>query len=71
MNEKYSLAKFSASDTKEHEGITYKAVRQEREERCKGCAFHKRGEPCKSPRGWLCVDVIEGKPNDLIFKIVE
>lgn len=36
MNEKYSLAKFSAGDAKEHEGITYKAVRQEREERCKG-----------------------------------
>lgn len=30
MNEKFELTKFSAGDTKEHEGITYKAVRQER-----------------------------------------
>lgn len=71
MNEKFELTKFSAGDTKEHEGVTYKAVRQEQDEMCKGRAFHKRGEPCKSPRGWLCVEVIEGEPNDLIFKIVE
>lgn len=71
MNEKYSLTKFTAGDTKGHEGVTYKAVHQEQGEICRGCAFHKRGEPCKSPRGWLCVEVIEGEPNDLIFKIVE
>lgn len=71
MNGKYGLTKFTAGDTKEHGGITYKAVYQERGELCKGCAFHKRGESCKSPRGWLCVEVIEGEPNDLIFKIVE
>lgn len=71
MNEKYGLTKFTAGDTKEHEGITYKAVRQEQGEICRGCAFHKRGEPCKSPRGWLCVEVIEGEPNDLIFKTIK
>lgn len=70
MKRKYELTKFSAGDTKEHEGVTYKAVRQE-SEMCEGCAFFNRGEPCKSPRGWLCVEVIEGEPNDLIFKIVE
>lgn len=70
MNEKFGLTEFSAGDTKEHEGVTYNAVRRE-SEMCEGCAFYKRGEPCKSPRGWLCVEVIEGEPNGLIFKIVE
>lgn len=70
MNEKFELTKFSAGDTKEHEGVTYKAVRQERE-RCEGCTFRKYGEPCKSPRGWLCVEIIEGEPNNLIFKEVK
>lgn len=51
MNEKFELTKFSAGDTKEHEGVTYKAVRQEAERWCGGCAFYKRGEPCKSPKG--------------------
>lgn len=36
MNEKYSLTRFSAGDTKEHEGVTYKAVHQERGEFCRG-----------------------------------
>lgn len=36
MNEKFELTKFSAGDTKEHEGVTYKAVRQEQDEICKG-----------------------------------
>lgn len=71
MNEKYRLTKFSAGDTKEHEGITYKAVYQERRGLCKGCAFYKRGEPCKGPRGWLCVEIGKGEDKDLIFKIVE
>lgn len=70
MNEKYGLTKFSAGDTKEHNGISYKAVYQERGELCKGCAFHKRGEPCKSPEDWLCVETTEEEPNDLIFKAV-
>ena len=51
MNEKLELTKFSAGDTKEHEGVTYKAVRQEQGELCEGCAFHKRGEPCKALEG--------------------
>lgn len=70
MNEKFELTKFSAGDTKEREGVTYKEVRWE-SEMCEGCAFYKRGEPCKIPRGWLRVEIIEGESNDLIFKIVE
>lgn len=65
MKRKYELTRFREGDTQEHEGVTYKAVHQEKE-RCEGCAFHKRGEPCKSPRGWLCVEV--GNMNNLIFK---
>lgn len=68
MNEKFGLTKFSAGDTKETEGVTYEAVRQE-SEMCEGCAFYKRGEPCKSPRGWLCVEI--GTEKNLIFKKVE
>ena len=36
MNEKNGLTKFTAGDTKEHGGITYRAVYQERGELCKG-----------------------------------
>lgn len=71
MNGKYGLTKFSAGDTKEHNGITYRAVYQEPGELCKGCAFHKRGEPCKGPGGWLCVELGKMVDKDLIFKIVE
>ena len=70
MKRNCEITKFMPGDTKEHEGVTYEAVRQEAE-RCEGCAFYKRGELCKSPRGWLCVEVIEGEPNDLIFKKVK
>lgn len=45
MKEKCEITKFREGDTKEHEGITYKAVYQEPRELCKGCAFYKRGEP--------------------------
>lgn len=41
--EKYELSKFQAGDTKEHEGVTYKAVRQEQGRMCEGCAFYKGG----------------------------
>lgn len=75
MKEKCEMTKFREGDTKEHEGITYKAVYQEPGEYCKGCAFYKRGEPCKGPRGWLCVEIeIEigkAEEKDLIFKKVE
>lgn len=71
MNEKFELTKFSAGDTKEHEGVTYKVVRQKEDETCEGCAFYKRGEPCKSPGDWLCVETTEEEPNDLIFKKVK
>lgn len=62
---------FSPGDTKEHEGVTYVAVRQEEDRTCEGCAFYKRGEPCKSPEDWLCVDKTEEESKDLIFKKVE
>lgn len=71
MNEKYSLTEFSAGDTREHNDVTYKAVYQEPGEFCRGCAFYKRGEPCKGPRGWLCVEIGKKEDKDLIFKIVE
>lgn len=29
MNEKFGITKFTAGDTREHEGVTYKAVHQE------------------------------------------
>lgn len=67
------MAKFSPGDTKEHEGVTYVAVRQKDDETCEGCAFYKKGEPCKSPKEWLCVEVTEDEDDsiDLIFKKVE
>lgn len=71
MKEKCEVTKFREGDTKEHEGVTYVAVRQKRDETCEGCAFYKRGEPCKSPEDWLCVETTEEEPNDLIFKKVE
>lgn len=59
------ITKFREGDTKEIEGVTYKAVRQE-SEMCEGCAFYKKGEPCKSPKGWLCIEI--GGMDNLIFK---
>lgn len=69
MKEKCEVSKFREGDTKEHEGVTYVAVRQKKKEICAQCVFHKYGEPCKSPRGWLCVEIGTGK--NLIFKKVE
>lgn len=68
MKKNREITKFREGDTEEHEGVTYAAVRQENE-MCEGCAFYKRGEPCKSPRGWLCV--VEGSMENLIFKKVK
>lgn len=51
MKEKCEVSKFREGDTKEHEGVTYVAVRQKKKEICAQCAFHKYGEPCKKPRG--------------------
>lgn len=68
MEKILGMTKFSPGVTEEYKGITYKAVRQEAE-RCEGCAFYKRGEPCKSPKGWLCVEV--GSMENLIFKKVK
>lgn len=70
MKRKVELTKFREGDTKETEGVTYEAVRQE-SEMCEGCAFYKRGEPCKGPLGWLCVELGKTVGKDLIFKIVE
>lgn len=50
MNEKFELTKFSAGDTKEHEGVTYKAVRRESEMR-EGCAFYKGANRAKALEG--------------------
>lgn len=71
MNEKFEITKFTAGDTKEYEGVTYKAVYQEPGEYCRGRAFYKRDEPCKGPRGRLCVETGKTLDKDLIFKIVE
>lgn len=68
MKKNREITKFREGDTKEHEGVTYVAVLQENE-MCEGCAFYKRGEPCKSPKGWLCVEV--GSVKNLIFKKVK
>lgn len=52
MDEKCSLTRFSAGDTKEHEGITYKAVYQEQGELCKGGARSIReANLAKAPEG--------------------
>lgn len=69
MKEKCEVTKFREGDTKEHEGVTYVAVMSECGRVCEGCAFHKYGEPCKSPIGWLCIEIGTGK--NLIFKAVE
>ena len=71
MENIFGKTKFSPGDTKEHEGVTYVAVRQKEYETCEGCAFYKKGEPCKSPGDWLCVVTTEEEPYDLIFKKVE
>lgn len=68
MKRNCEITKFSHGVTEEYKGVTYKAVRQEKLWR-EGCAFYKRGEPCKRPRGWLCVEV--GNMNNLIFKKVK
>lgn len=55
MNEKYSLTKFTAGDTKEHEGVTYKAVRQEQDEMRKGGVRSIRGANPAKALGGGCV----------------
>lgn len=69
MKKKCEVTKFREGDTKEHEGVTYVAVRQNKKDICARCAFHKYGEPCKSPRGRLCIEI--GTRKNLIFKAVE
>ena len=69
MENIFGMTKFSPGDTKEHEGVTYEAMLSERGRLCEGCAFHKYGEPCKVPRGWVCIEIGSGK--NLIFKKVE
>ena len=48
MKEKYEITKFREGDTKETEGVTYEAVRQE-SEMCEGCAFYKGGRTVQKP----------------------
>lgn len=69
MKRKLELTKFREGDTNEHEGVTYEAVMSECGRMCEGCAFHKYGGPCKSPRGWVCIEIGSGK--NLIFKKVK
>ena len=73
MKRNCEITKFREGDTNEHEGVTYVAVRQREDETCEGCAFYKKGEPCKSPKEWLCVEIgkEEDEEKDLIFKKVE
>ena len=63
---KVSLKFFEPGQTAEHEGETYVAEPQEKGGLCAGCVFNKRGEPCESPRGWVCVDIIDS--SNIIFK---
>jgi hypothetical protein len=51
VNEKFELTKFSAGDTKEHEGVTYKAVRQEQDEMCKGVRSIREANLAKALEG--------------------
>ena len=57
MKEKYKLTRFREGDKIEHEGVTYEAAQTGYRCLCEGCAFHKYGEPCKSPKGWICSDI--------------
>lgn len=51
MNEKFGLTKFSAGDTKEHEGVTRKAVRQEPYEMCGGVRSIREANLAKALEG--------------------
>ena len=63
---KVNLKFFEPGQTAKHEGETYIAELQEKGGLCAGCAFHISGEPCKCPRGWVCLDIIDS--SDVIFK---
>lgn len=68
MKEKVKLWYFAPGQQAEHEGETFVAEAKDPGVLCAGCAFNKRGEPCRSPRGWVCIDIL-GK-NNVIFKKV-
>lgn len=71
MKEKVKLLFFEPGQQAEHEGETFVAEAKDPGALCAGCAgcaFNKRGEPCRSPRGWVCIDIL-GK-NNVIFKKV-
>lgn len=68
MKRNCEITKFSPGVTEEYKGVTYKAVHQEKL-CCEGCAFYTKGEPCKGPREWLCIEV--GSMKNLIFKKVK
>ena len=68
MKEKVKLIFFEPGQKAEHEGETFVAEAKDPGVLCAGCAFSKRGEPCKSPRGWVCIDILG--MNNVIFKKV-
>lgn len=68
MKEKDKLIFFKPGQKAEHEGETFVAEAKGPGVLCAGCAFNKRGEPCRSPRGWVCIDVIDS--SNVIFKKV-
>ena len=51
MNGKFESAKSSAGDTGEHEGVTYRVVRQEQDEMCRGVRSIREANPAKAPEG--------------------
>ena len=59
---------FEPGQKAKYRGVTYIAELQAKGGLCAGCAFDKRGEPCKCPRGWACVYVIDS--SNIIFKKV-
>lgn len=64
---KKGLIFFEAGDI--YEGYE---VLEQHDSLCTGCAFRKRGEPCKSPKGWICSSIgNNGERKDVIFKKIE
>lgn len=68
MKERVKLTFFEPGQKAGHGGETFVAELQAKGGLCARCAFNRRGEPCKSPRGWVCIDIL-GK-NNVIFKKV-
>lgn len=69
MKEKVKLIFFEPGQKAGHGGETFVAEAKYPGVLRAGCAFNKRGEPCRSHRGWVCIDIL-GK-NNVIFKKYE